>query len=82
MYVNILKSCNIIANASVIINNNNPKFTDQEIMTIYIYLLHHHELTTVRHIHRFADEYLRDWFPELGSYQAFNKRLNRLDGAF
>ncbi len=63
-------------------NNNDPKFTDQEIMTIYLYVLHHQELTKVKHIHRFADEYLRDWFPELGSYQAFNKRLNRLDGAF
>jgi hypothetical protein len=63
-------------------NNNKPKFTDQEIMTIYLYALHHQGHTKVKHIYRFANEYLRAWFPHLGSYQAFNKRLNRLDGAF
>lgn len=63
-------------------NNNTPKFTDQEIMTIYLYALHHQGHTRVKHMYRFADEYLRTWFPHLGSYQAFNKRLNRLYGAF
>lgn len=63
-------------------NNNNPKLTDQEVMTIYLYVLHHQGHTKVKHIYRFANEYLREWFPCLGSYQAFNKRLNRLDGAF
>lgn len=29
-------------------------------------------------IHQFATEYLLDWFPDLGSYQAFNNRLNRI----
>ncbi len=29
-------------------------------------------------IHQFASEYLLSWFPELGSYQAFNQRINRL----
>ena len=29
-------------------------------------------------IHQFAMEYLLDWFPDLGSYQAFNNRLNRV----
>ncbi|WP_233530495.1 transposase [Gelidibacter salicanalis] len=29
-------------------------------------------------IHQFARKYLLDWFPDLGSYQAFNNRLNRI----
>lgn len=63
-------------------NNNKPDFTDQEIMTIYLYAMHHHGLIKVKQIHKFAKEYLMSWFPKLGSYQAFNNRLNRLGGVF
>jgi hypothetical protein len=63
-------------------NNNEPEFTDQEIMTIYLYTMHHEGHKTAKHIHRFASEYLKSWFPRIGSYQAFNNRLNRLGGAF
>ena len=63
-------------------NNNQPEFTDEEIMTIYLYVMQHEGHTKIKHIHRFASEYLRSWFPKLGSYQAFNNRLNRLAGAF
>jgi hypothetical protein len=51
-------------------------------MTIYLYVIQHEGHTKIKHIHRFASEYLRSWFPKLGSYQAFNNRLNRLTGAF
>lgn len=63
-------------------NNNKPEFTDQEIMTLYLYIMHHEGHTKVKEIHRFASEYLVSWFPKLGSYQAFNNRLNKLGGAF
>jgi hypothetical protein len=63
-------------------NNKQPEFTDQEIMTIYLFVMQHEGHTKIKHIHRFASEYLRDWFPQIGSYQAFNNRLNRLSGAF
>lgn len=63
-------------------NNKAPAFTDQEIMTIYLYVMHQQGYTKIKDIHSFACEYLRDWFPRLGSYQAFNNRLNRLGGAF
>ena len=63
-------------------NNNKPAFSDQEIMTIYLYAMHHEGHRKVKEIHRFATEYLKSWFPLLGSYQAFNNRLNRLGGAF
>lgn len=63
-------------------NNNQPELTDQEIMTIYLYVMHQQGHFKVKHIHRFACEYLISWFPKLGSYQAFNNRLNRLTGAY
>lgn len=63
-------------------NNNKPEFTDQEIMTVYLYTMHHEGHTKVKDIHRFASDYLMSWFPKLASYQAFNNRLNRLGGAF
>jgi len=63
-------------------NNDKPGLTDQEIMTIYLYTIHEEQRYKVKHIHRFANEYLHSWFPNLGSYAAFNNRLNRLSEAF
>ena len=63
-------------------NNNEPEFSDQEIMTIYLYAIQEEQRFKVKQIHRFANEYLRSWFPALGSYQAFNNRVNRLSEAF
>jgi hypothetical protein len=63
-------------------NNKQPIFTDQEVMTIYLYGIQYQRYTKIKHIHRFACDYLLDWFPNIGSYQAFNNRLNRLGGAF
>lgn len=63
-------------------NNKQPVFTDQEVMTIYLYGIQYLRYTKIKHIHRFACDYLLDWFPNIGSYQAFNNRLNRLGGAF
>ena len=63
-------------------NNDKPTLTDQEIMTIYLYTIHEEQRYKVKQIHRFANEYLRTWFPNLGSYAAFNNRLNRLSEAF
>jgi len=63
-------------------NNDKPEFTDQEIMTIYLFAIHEEQRYKVKQIHRFANEYLRSWFPNLGSYAAFNSRLNRLSEAF
>ncbi len=63
-------------------NNSTPEFSDEEIMTIYLYVMQCENLVRVKHIHRFAENYLRSWFPKLGSYQAFDNRLNNLNGAF
>ena len=63
-------------------NNNEPGFSDQEIMTIYLYTIQQEQRFKLKQIHRFANEYLHSWFPCIGSYQAFNTRLNRLSEAF
>lgn len=63
-------------------NNNNPEFTDQEIMTIYLFVISQERRFQIKDIYRFADNYLRSWFPKLPSYAAFNNRLNRLSEAF
>ena len=63
-------------------NNSNPAFTDQEIMTIYLFAGHCQKYFQIRDIHSFASEYLSSWFPKLPSYQTFNLRLNRLGEAF
>jgi hypothetical protein len=40
--------------------------------------MHHQGIFKLKHIHRFAKDYLLDWFPDLGSYQAFSNRINRI----
>jgi hypothetical protein len=62
-------------------NNAKPDFTDQEILTIYLFAGHCQKYFQIRDIHTFAKEYLREWFPGLPSYQTFNYRLNRLSEA-
>jgi len=63
-------------------NNKKPEFTDQEIMTIYIFAIHQEQRFKIEQIYRYADEHLRSWFPKLPSYAAFNYRLNRLSEVF
>lgn len=63
-------------------NNKHPKFTDQEIITIYLFVIQQEQRTQIKQIHRFADDYLRSWFPNLGSYAAFNNRINKLSSVF
>lgn len=63
-------------------NNKNPKFTDQEIMTIYLFAIHEEQRLKLKDIHRYACDYLHTWFPNLGSYAAFCNRINRLSSAF
>jgi hypothetical protein len=63
-------------------NNDKPLFTDQEIMTLYLFCIREEQRSKVSQIYDFADHYLRSWFPDLPSYQAFNNRLNRLSEAF
>lgn len=63
-------------------NNNEPNFTDQEVITIFLYSMIEEERHTNKQIHTFADRYLRSWFPLLPSYPAFINRINRLGETF
>jgi hypothetical protein len=62
-------------------NNNQPEFTDQELVTIYLFghLNRHQEKKA---IHEFIKNYWSDWFPTLPAYQTFCYRLNLLEQTF
>ncbi len=62
-------------------NNANPEFTDQEILTIYLFAMSHEQKFKITHIYNYAKDYMLSWFPKLPSYIAFNTRLNRLSVA-
>jgi hypothetical protein len=63
-------------------NNNHPVFTDQEVMTIYLFVMSVEQRLKIKQIHEYANEHLRSWFPLLPSYEAFVMRINRLSEAF
>ena len=63
-------------------NNSTPIFTDEEIITVYLFCGYYQRYFDIKQIHTFAKEYLLSWFPKLPSYQTFNKRLNMLSEAF
>jgi len=63
-------------------NSTQAEFTDAELLTVYIYSVSTEEKYKVKSIHNYAKKYLKDWFPTLPSYQAFNRRLNRINNVF
>jgi len=58
-------------------NNWQPNFTDQELITIYLFG-HVQGLFNQKRIYNYISQHFLDWFPDLPSYQAFNRRLNQL----
>lgn len=62
-------------------SNFKPVFTDEEIITIYLFG-QLNEKFKHRQIYDFIVDYWLDWFPDLPSYQAFNRRLNLLSDNF
>ena len=63
-------------------NNASPEFTDQEIMTIYLFTGTRQRYFSIKEIHSFARDYLAGWFPKLPGYKAFSARVNLLANAF
>lgn len=63
-------------------NNSSPGFTDEEVLTIYIFVMTEEEKFKVKSIYDFTRKHLHSWFPKLPSYQTFNDRLNRLASVF
>jgi hypothetical protein len=62
-------------------NNNQPDFTDQELVTVYLFghLQGHFQQ---RRIYNYIQGHWSARFPNLPSYQAFNYRLNQLSPSF
>jgi len=58
-------------------NNWQPIFTDQELITIYLFG-HFQGHFSQKRIYDYIWQHFSDWFPDLPSYQAFNRRLNAL----
>jgi len=63
-------------------NNDKQDLTDQEIMTIYLFAVQEEHRISIKEIHKYACDYLLDWFLKLGSYAGFSNRLNQLSEAF
>lgn len=63
------------------LSNFRPRFTDEELLTVYLFG-HMQGFQQQRRIYDYACRHWRAWFPALPSYQAFNRRLNRLAPAF
>lgn len=62
-------------------NNYCPAFTNQELMTIYLFGLIKHRMT-LRDTYDYIVEHWQGWFPKLPSYQAVNYRLNQIGWQF
>ena len=62
-------------------NNSDPNFTDEEVLTIYLFgLIRDRE--TIKSIHEYAEDHFPEWFPDLPCYGGYVQRLNRLSAAF
>ena len=61
-------------------NNSLLDFTDEEALTVYLFgiLQNHYK---VKEIYLYATDHLKDWFPKLPSYQAFDNRINIIAGS-
>lgn len=58
-------------------NNDQPQFTDEEVLTIYLFgIIKQHR--TIQAIHTYITDHLAAWFPALPSYGGYVQRLNRL----
>jgi len=62
-------------------NNFCPKFTDVECIATYIWGIANQK-PNVRSCYDFIKDYYGDWFPDMPSYQAYNKRICYLADAF
>jgi hypothetical protein len=63
------------------LSNFSPRFSDEELLTMYLFG-HLQGHTTHRRIYDYFVNHWREWFPLLPSYQALNRRVNELLPAF
>jgi len=80
IYCHICQLCkySIVANETQRLSNNcRPKFTDEEVITCYIWGVLNGK-SSVKCVYNFIRDYWGDWFPRLPKYHAFNHRINEL----
>ena len=56
-------------------------FSDEEAITLYLYGVIE-GYRTIEAIHRYAQKHLKEWFPHLPEYKAFDHRMNQLHDVF
>ena len=61
--------------------NSDPDFTDEEVLTIYLFGIIE-KRRTISEIYDYTRHHFPDWFPDLPSYGGYNQRLNRLSAVF
>ena len=59
-------------------NSFEGHITDEELITIYVFVIASEQKYEVKQVYDFILKYWADWFPNLGTYQNFSNRLNRL----
>jgi hypothetical protein len=62
-------------------NNMNPEFTDEEVMTIYLFGIIQ-KRRTVKEIYDYICDHFSSWFPLFPCYGGYVQRLNRISSAF
>lgn len=63
-------------------NQKTPNFTDQELLTTYLFAMVYERRFRVKDIYGYIYRHWLDYFPDLPSYSAYNARLNRLASVF
>jgi len=72
---------NLKKNMARISNYSNLTFSDEEVMTIYIFGVMN-KRSEIKDIYEYTNRHLREWFPAIPSYVAFVQRLNILSHLF
>ena len=80
-YVSAIYDSRIAYTVQRFSNNCLPKFTDEEVITVYLWATLQKQFTK-KDVYKYAINHLIEYFPNIPSYQAFNKRLNNLHEAF
>ena len=62
-------------------NNAAPDFTDEEVLTIYIFGIIQ-KRSNIQDIYTYIQDHLKAWFPTLPSYPGYVQRVNRLYATF
>ena len=59
-----------------------PLFTDQELLSTYLYSMAYERRFRIKDIHGYVERHWLSWFPNLPDYTAYVVRLNRLSAVF